>query len=143
MERDHVAEFKRALVGRGCLIKRDTSGWRADFGDQMWIALEVPWRIVIDGRVAFGDQDDGHWFGLSEPVDGEKRCGALLNGRTVRSIEIDEGTGDLRIMFENGARIDGFHYSGGYEGWRAGYAVRDEKWNIIAMGGGEIAVFPG
>lgn len=143
MKRDHVAEFKLALIGRECSIKRDTSGWRADFDDQTYLSLRVPWRIVTGGRVAFGHKDDGHWFGLAEPVDGEKQCALLIGGRVVRLVEIDEGTGDLRITFDNDARIDAFHLSGGYEGWAAGYAARGERWSIIALGGGELAVVPG
>jgi hypothetical protein len=143
MEQDYFADFEQAFVGRSCSIVRESPFWRADFGSGLTIGLNVPWRIVADGRVAFGDEDDGQWFGLSSPVDGEERSDSLLQGRVVQALQLDHETGDLRIVFNGKTRIDVFNQSCGYEGWAAYYSVGSSRWGVIAMGGGEMAVVPG
>ncbi|WP_439568576.1 DUF6188 family protein [Sphingopyxis sp.] len=143
MKRDHIENFKQAFVGRTCLIGREPPFWRADFGDQFTIAFRVPWRIVANGRVAFGDQDDGQLFGLAEPLDGEERAASVLGALIVRTLQVDEETGDLRIEFDGNTRIDVFNQSSGYEGWDAHYIAGGERWGVIAIGGGELAIVPG
>ncbi|PWG01433.1 DUF6188 family protein [Sphingosinicella humi] len=143
MEPDYFADFEQAFVGRTCSIVREAPVWRANFGDGFTIGLEVPWRIVANGRVAFGDEDDGQWFGLPSPIDGEERAASLLQGRVVQAMQLDHETGDLHIVFDGNTRIDVFNQSCGYEGWAAYYSVGGSQWGVIAMGGGEIAVVPG
>lgn len=142
MERDYVGEFEQAFVGRACSMEREPPFWRANFGDQFTMAFRVPWRIVANGRIAFGDEDDGQWFGLPAPLDGLERSASLLRMHVVQSVRLDRETGDLRIFFTGNTRIDVFNYSSGYEGWDAYYAAKGERLGIIAMGGGEIAVIP-
>src|SRR6185437_14755123 len=107
------------------------------------MSFRVPWRIVANGRVAFGDEDDGQWFGLPAPLDGEERSASLLAGRIVQAVHLDRETGDLRIVFDGDTRIDLFNHSCGYEGWDAYYAADGSRWGVIAIGGGELAVVPG
>lgn len=141
MERDRLARFEQAFVGRGCLLERDPPFWRAHFGDGFTIAFRTPWRIVANGRIALGNEDDGHPFGLPAPLDGEARAASLLAERIVEAVRIDGETGDLRIAFDGNVRIDVFNQSCGYEGWDARYAAADgSHLTLVAMGGGEIAV---
>ena len=51
---------------------------------------------------------------------------------------IDEATGDLRIAFEGGTRVDIFNNSVGYEGWQF---TNESGLQLIALGGGEIAIW--
>lgn len=143
VERDYLSEFQQAFVGRSCSLEREPPFWRASFGDLFTISFKVPWRIVAKGRVALGHEDDGHWFGLPAPLDGEARAACLLAGRLVQAVHLDLETGDLRIVFDGGTRIDLFNHSCGYEGWDAYYDVGGSRWGVIAMGGGELAVVPG
>ncbi|OSZ72140.1 hypothetical protein CAP39_01895 [Sphingomonas sp. IBVSS1] len=143
MERDYVSEFEKAFVGRACSIEREPPFWRANFGDTFTMAFRSPWRIITTGRIAFGDEDDGHWFGLPAPLDGLERSASLLRRHVVQSVQLDRETGDLRILFNGDTRIDVFNHSCGYEGWDAFYVAKGERWQVIAMGGGEIAVVPG
>ena len=69
--------------------------------------------------ISHGDEDDGQWFGLPEPVNGEARTNELLQGKRVVGVELDEQTADLRIVFDDGVRLDFFNNSSGYEGWQA------------------------
>lgn len=123
-------------------MEREPPFWRANFGDQFTMAFRVPWRIVANGRIALGDEDDGQWFGLPAPLDGEERAASVLGQRVVQDVHVDEETGDLRIIFDGNTRIDVFNHSFGYEGWDAYYTFEGERWGVIAMGGGEIAVVP-
>lgn len=143
MERDYIAEFRRALVGRGCSIEREPPLWSANFGDRFAMTFSVPWRIVANGRIIFGHEDDGQRFGLPAPLDGEERSASVLAERVVETVHLDEETGDLRIVFNGNTRIDVFNNSCGYEGWDAYFTVGDERWGVIATGGGGIAVVPG
>lgn len=87
-----------------------------DSGKAM-INIECTWRIVIDGRIAFGRDDHGQKFGLSAPLDGVRESIQLLSSSRVAAIHIRRGTGDLEIKFENGSRLEIFNSSSGYEGW--------------------------
>ncbi|MCC2977945.1 DUF6188 family protein [Sphingomonas sp. PL-96] len=142
MKRDFEGEFEQAFVGRACSIERELPFWRANFGDGYTMAFRVPWRIVTNGRVAFGNEDEGQLFGLPAPVNGVERSAKLLHGKFVIAVQLDRQTGDLRIVFDGDTRLDVFNHSLGYEGWYAYYSAHGERWGMIAMGGGEIAVVP-
>ena len=114
-----AATLAAALQGRECRIRRREADWSFDFGERLKIAASVPWRVVTADGIAHGDQDDGQWFGLAEPVDGEARTSKLLQGQKVVGVELDAQTADLRLTFDGGARLDLFNNSSGYEGWQA------------------------
>jgi len=123
-------------------MERDPPFWRANFGDQFTMVFMVPWRLVANGRITSGDEDDGQLFGLPAPLDGEERAASVLGERVVQAVHLDQETGDLRIIFDGNGRIDVFNHSCGYEGWHAYYTAAGKRWGLIAMGGGEIAVLP-
>lgn len=125
-----------ALKGRECRVARREADWSFDFGDRLNIAAAVPWRIVTASGIAHGDEDDGQWFGLAQPVDGEGRANELLGGCKVIAVELDEHTADLRLVFNGGARLDFFNNSAGYEGWQASVPAGDKELIVIALGGG-------
>jgi hypothetical protein len=136
-----IETLSAALRGRSCCVTRREADWSFDFGERHNIAASVPWRIVTADGIAHGDQDDGQWFGLSQPVDGEARTNELLYGQKVRAIELDEQTADLRVVFDGGARLDFFNKSCGYEGWHATVPVAGKELEIIALGGGGLTTF--
>ena len=79
--------------------------------------LECPWRLLLNGAIAFGGDDDGQQFGLPAPLDGVKATEKLLSGSLVSLVEIREGCSDLSLTFQNGVRLEAFNSSAGYEGW--------------------------
>jgi hypothetical protein len=129
-----------ALQGRTCRVTRRDADWSFDFGERLNLVASVPWRVVTSDGIAHGDGDDGQWFGLSEPVDGEARTNELLQGQTVVGVELDRQTADLRIVFDGGSRLDFFNHSSGYEGWQATIGGH-EKLTVIALGGGKVASY--
>jgi len=72
-----------ALRGRECHVERREADWSFDFGERLNIAASVPWRVVTKDGIAHADEDDGQWFGLSKPVDGEARANELLHGQKI------------------------------------------------------------
>ena len=128
-----------ALQGRACRIRRREFDWSFDFGERVSIAASGPWRVVTADGIAHGDQDDGQWFGLAEPVDGEARTNNLLQGQKVANVELDAQTTDLRLTFDGGVRLDLFNNSSGYEGWQASVPADGKELTVIALGGGGLA----
>lgn len=128
-----------ALQGRECRVERREADWSFNFGERLNIAASVPWRVVTDDGIVHGDEDDGQWFGLSQPVDGEARVNELLRGQKIIGVELDRDTADLRLSFDGGARLDFFNNSFGYEGWQASVSAGGKDLTVIALGGGRLA----
>jgi hypothetical protein len=135
-----AAFLAAALVGRECRVTRREADWSFDFGERLNIASSVPWRIVTAEGIAHGDEDDGQWFGLAQPIDGEGRSNELLRGQKVVAVALDEQTADLEIAFDGGVRLDLFNNSAGYEGWQASVPVGREEFTVIALGGGRLTI---
>ena len=127
-----------ALHGRECQVTRREADWSFDFGERLNIAASIPWRVVTDEGIAHGVDDDGQWFGLAQPVDGEACTNELLRGQKVVGVELDGQTADLRLVFDGGARLDFFNNSSGYEGWQASVPAGGEELTVIALGGGRL-----
>lgn len=139
MKRDRPVEFEASLIGRACVIGRREHDWIFDLSGGVGLAVSAPWRIVSEGRIAFASDDDGQKFGLTSPVDGEARASKFLGRKTITAAALNRETADLTLQFGTATRIDVFNNSMGYEGWQATYVVDDERWSLIAKGGGELA----
>ena len=76
--------------------------WQFRFGDgDATLNLECPWRLLLNGAIAFGG-DDGQQFGLPAALDGVKKTEKLLSASLVRSVEVLSGCSDLSLTFQNG-----------------------------------------
>jgi hypothetical protein len=131
-----------AWLGRRCTgVDRHEYAWSFGFDNAGGLYVQCPWRIIAEGRIALAGTDDGHQFGLPEPLDGEVTARELLVGKQVTSVRIDPVSADLRVAFGEHAILELFNNSSGYEGWNA-VAFRNGKTsNVIAQGGGAIAMF--
>lgn len=110
----------------------------SNVGDgEVTLNLECPWRLLLNGAIAFGGDDDGQQFGLSAPLDVVKETEKLLSASLVSLVEIREGCSDLSLTFQNGVRLEAFNGSSGYEGWtcsgKGGVTV-------VAQGGGNLSM---
>ena len=83
-----------------------------------------------------GDCDHGQKFGLPEPVDGARQAETLLSGKKFLKVTIRDDSGDLAIHFDGDTTLEIINISSGYEGWN--FTV--EKLQVIALGGGELAI---
>lgn len=138
MDHNQLIDFEASLVGQTCSIRRRENDWVFDFKDGVTLAIEVPWRIVSNGRIAFASEDHGHVFGRTSPVSGEHEAAKLLSTKPITSAVVDRQTADLTLHFDPATRIDLFNNSSGYEGWAATYAIGNKRWSAIALGGGEV-----
>jgi hypothetical protein len=129
-------------IGQQCTgVDRHEYSWGFGFGNAGGLNVQCPWRIIADARIAVAGTDDGQQFGLPEPLDAGARARALLLGKQVTNVRIDPVSADLHVVFGENAVLELFNNSSGYEGWLA-VAVRNGKnLNVIAQGGGAIAMF--
>jgi len=137
---DVAAVLTTRLAGRHLTrVVRREYDWAFGFGDNQASGLRVscPWRILKGGGIAFTSSDDGQKFGLPAPLDGEEVTHRLLEQNTIESLSIRLETGDLSIVFSGGVILEVLNMSSGYEGWELG----DSGINVIAMGGGELAIY--
>jgi hypothetical protein len=118
-------------------VQRLEFEWVFEFGPRKVLQVRCPWRILLNGRIAFASSDDGDQFGLPQPVDGEKETRRIFAERTIQQIVVREDTGDLSICFGEKTSLEVINMSSGYEGWEIGAVdVR-----IIGLGGGKLAIF--
>ena len=131
-----------ALVGLLCTsVAKAEHSWHIGFdGGTIGLTLECPWRLLVGGAVAFGDCDHEQQFGLPGPVDGEQETRRILSSSPIKSVEVRSGAGDLMITFENGAQLETFNASAGYEAWTVSES-EGMGFLVVAQGGGRLEVF--
>jgi hypothetical protein len=134
---DEIATY---LVGSICeRIERSESGiWSFRFSERARLTVECSWRILADGRIAFGDGDHAHQFGLPAPLDGAAEARRLFGNRPVTAVSTRKDTGDLAIAFPGETVLEVINLSSGYEGWQL---AADDGFLVVARGGGELVVW--
>ncbi len=118
-------------------VERREYDWAFKFADTIGLRVQCPWRILVEGRIAFAGSDDGHKFGLPAPVDGVARTTERLGGKSIQKVSIREDSGDLTIFFSDRTELEVLNMSAGYEGWE----INAEGLMVIALGGGSLAVY--
>ena len=141
MKHDWLSALEQGLVGRQCVICRRECDWSVALEGGGGISIAVPWRIVASGRIAFADTDDRQQFGLPAPIDGEAEANRLISGKAITRLSINEETADLSLHFGDAARLDLFNHSMAYEGWDIALTPETGGLRVIALGGGELAIF--
>lgn len=136
-----LPKLEKKLIGRRCEIVRREADWAVNFLGGGGISLPIPWRIVSKGRIAFADQDDAQKFGLPAPLNGEIEANRLIRGQSITMVLVTPDTADLSIYFGNDLRLDAFNNSCGYEGWHISLPPENGSMSLVAMGGGDVAVF--
>lgn len=124
------------IVGQRLLsVEKKDHSWLFRFSGDAWITTEGLWRWV-DRGVAVSSEDHEQRFGRATPVDSGAELSALLTDRIVTSVTGDEETGDLRLSFSEGSRLEFLQTSAGYEGWQLSTGIV----NVICVGGGKLVV---
>jgi hypothetical protein len=111
---------KVATTLNGALLQevaRLEHSWAFEF-DKAALTTSFPWRVVTGGRLVLTSNDDGHQFGLPQPIDAEKEARARLVGHKIIAAAVDAETADLRLTFDNGARLELPLGSVAYETWQ-------------------------
>ena len=130
------AWVKDAVVGATLLTaEKDEAWWSFTFSGDTGIGTDSFWRVRADGGILVTSEDDGHKFGLPEPMDAAARALSRLRGR-VADVEVSSETADLLVRFEDGATLEVFNTSCGYESWH----LRSAGMQMIGLGGGDVAI---
>ena len=107
------------LKGRNCTeIIRHEYSWQFVFGEGCSLTIECPWRVVAGGRIAIAQSDHQQNFGLPAPVDVPAEMSNLLSEAIIVDVTVAAESSDIRIDFDNGARLELFADSSGYESWQ-------------------------
>lgn len=115
-------------------LDADTQTWVFTFSGRCALQVGAPWRLVSEGHIVVGSDDDGHRFGLESPVDARERVTRAVGGQEVTEVSIKK-FGDLDLSFASGATLQVFNGSSGYEGWQLfGPGERC----VVAQGGGRV-----
>jgi hypothetical protein len=129
------------LVGLTCTsVTKAEYSWHLGFGESASLDLECPWRLVVEGAIAYGADDHEQRFGLPAPIDGEERIRNILSTSPITKVELRPGTADLTLIFDNGVRLEAFNSSCGYEGWNLS-GKEALGFLVVAQGGGNLEVF--
>jgi hypothetical protein len=124
------------LVGqslRSAEHARETDEWIFQFADYV-LQVSAPWRLISRGSIHVGHDDDGHQFGLPEPVIAADRVARSVDSRVVADAWAEDFTADLSIDFGDEIRIEIFNNSCGHEGWTLN--ARDGRRALTGEGGG-------
>ena len=77
-------------------------------------------------------------FGLPQPIDASEFVLSRLATAAIKSVSLDDLTGDLLIHFSESIYLQFLQVSSGYESWRA-YTSLGET---ICTGGGTLVFLP-
>ncbi len=118
-------------------ITRRDFDWVLAFSGDVSLVVSCLWRLTEAGRIRLTSSDDGHKFGLPEPIDAERQLNELLVGSRVMAIELRAGTLDLRLTFDKDRIVEIIPDSSGYEAW----TLQRLEQQYIAVGGGTLSVW--
>jgi hypothetical protein len=118
-------------------ITRREHDWVFSFSDGISLVVACLWRLIEHDRIMRCSLDDGHQFGLPAPVDAERELNELIGGSRLVSVELRDGTLDLRLTFGNRRSLEIIPDSSGYEAW----TLQRGDQQYIAVGGGTLAVW--
>lgn len=114
----------------------DTDSWCFAFSENISISFTGFWRLFKTNKIVFVSSDNGHQFGLPEPIELVSELTRELNSKTLIEIKADKDTADLTLIISNEIRIEFYTSSAGYENYYL--AIKDKTY--IGMGGGNIEV---
>lgn len=125
------------LRGRTCarVFEHYPQNTTFEFGDAQ-LAADCWWRIIARGQVALTSADNGHQYGLPQPVQARREAVSILAKRKVVDALV-VGTADVVITFEDDVRLEVLVGSSGYESWN----LTAPGVNIVAMPGGQVSDF--
>jgi hypothetical protein len=134
-----VAQFR----GRKCLaVELLDDLWCFRFGEETpFFEVSCPWRIRDRNCVKVGSDDRRQKSASPAPLDVRAEALSLFGHRDVINISIAPVIADVTIEFERGLWLDIFNGSGSYEDWSGRASSSTRVVYMVAMGGGEIAVW--
>jgi hypothetical protein len=134
---DAINLLDAALKHTTCKTVRLDGEWYFDFENGSVLRVGCLWRITVEGHVALTDSDHEQQFGLPAPIDAAHEAMRLVLDKRIVSVELDPGTADLYIEFEDGSELNVMNSSSGYEPWE----FTSKKLRLVATPPGKIAIW--
>jgi hypothetical protein len=123
-------------IFQGVRYDSNSNDWLFDFSNSVSVLVSGFWRLLINGNIVYVSMDHLRQFGMPAPVDMVAELSKCLHGKILNRINVNEGTGDLRLSFNDNIEMEAFITSTGYESYQFSIGVK----RYIALGGGEIAI---
>ena len=105
------------------------------------LQVSCPWRIRDENCVKVGNSDQQQRFASPAPLDVREEALVLLSERKVLTVTIAPVITDATIEFEGNLWLDIFNGSASYEDWTGRATDGTRLVYLVAMGGGEIAIW--
>jgi hypothetical protein len=128
--------FDTHSIFQGVRYDSNSNDWLFDFSDSISVLVSGFWRLLINGNIVYVSMDHLQQFGMPAPVDMAVELSKGLHGKILNRINVIEGTGDLRLSFNDNIEMEALIISTGYESYQFGIGGK----RYIALGGGEIAI---
>lgn len=116
---------------------KDGESWHFLFEDKIWFTSSGFWRLLVNNKIVCVSLDNGHQFGLPQPLDLIQEVTKLLEGIKVIKVIVDNDTADLKLIMTDEIKIEIFISSSGYETYE--FSIDNKRY--IGLGAGEIAMF--
>lgn len=115
---------------------KDSDRWQFYFADKIHVASSGFWRLLESNRIVFVSLDQGHRFGLLQPLDLLENVTQLLTGKKLTEIKVDKDTADLTLTIADDIKIQILIVSMGYETYD--FSIDEKK--FIGLGSGKIGL---
>ncbi len=125
------------LQSTTCKMVRLEGEWYFVFANDSMLRVGCLWRITVDGHVVLSSGDHEQQFGLPAPVDAAWEATRLVVAKRIVSVELDPGTADLYVEFDDGSELNVINNSSGHEPWE----FTSQEIRLVAQASGEIAIW--
>ena len=128
--------FKTTASFNSATYDKDGESWHFIFDNKIWITSSGFWRLLKSNKIVSISLDNGHQFGLPEPLDLVQELNNILTGKKLLKIVVENDTSDINLFISDDIKIEIFISSTGYETYEFGI----ENKRYIGLGSGEIAI---
>ena len=128
--------FKTSATFRSFEHDENAGSWHFNFDCNISVSACGFWRLLKANKVWVVSLDQGHRFGLPEPLDIVKEITKQLVGKTLTELRI-KNTGDLELHISDEIVLEFYISSSGYETYE--FLIHNKRY--IGLGSGEIKVF--
>ena len=128
--------FKTNSIFDSVTYDKDADSWHFYFADRIYVSSSGFWRLLNANRIVFVSLDNGHQFGLPQPLDLVENITKQLTGKKLTEIRVDKDTADLTLTISDDIKIQIFIASSGYETYD--FSIEDKRY--IGLGSGDIGI---
>ena len=128
--------FKASAIFHSVNYDKDTDTWYFYFADQIHASSSGFWRLLKTNKIVLVSLDNGHQFGLPQPIDLVEKVTKQLSDKTLTEIIVDKDTADLTLIISDDIKIQIFIASSGYETYE--FSLQDKRY--IGLGSGSLGI---